>query len=56
MKNNNAFVEIKENKGYLNMYVTIPNGNDNIIILVNPVVKDKKTIRKLLFKVKKVIE
>lgn len=53
---NNAYVEIKQNGFYLNLYITIPSKDGDILLCANPLVKDKKNTNKILFKVKKTLE
>ena len=47
----NAIVNCEKQGKYFNLYVEIPNGKENIKLLVKPITKDTKTLSKLLYKV-----
>lgn len=56
-KQNNATLVVKENGKFINLYVSFSGKNGEIIDFpVNPVAKDKKTLAKLLYKIKKNLE
>lgn len=54
---NNATLVVKENGKFINLYVSFKGKNGEMIDFpVNPVAKDKKTLAKLLYKIKMNLE
>lgn len=53
MKKNNAIVYAEESGKYTNLYVTFLDKNGSEIkLLVRPVTKDKKSLAKLMYKIR----
>lgn len=51
-KQNNAFVEVRKNGNYTNLYITIDLKNgDKVDFQIKPFVKDNNVLKKLLYKI-----